>query len=53
MAQELGFFLHEGALAQLGIEAILAEEGKDTTNVSQVLSLSAGVDEDVIKIDNN
>jgi hypothetical protein len=33
MTQELGLLLHEGALAELDIEAVLAEKGKDGSKV--------------------
>ena len=53
MAEELSLFLHKRALAQFSIEAVLAEEGEDTANVGEMVSLGLGVNKDVVKVDNN
>jgi hypothetical protein len=45
--------LHEGALAEFGIETMLAKEGQDRTKVSEMLGFGAGVDEYIIEIDDN
>jgi hypothetical protein len=45
--------LHERTLGQLGEETVLAEECEDRTNVLEVLGFRAGVDEDVIEVDDN
>jgi hypothetical protein len=40
MTEKLSLFLYKGALAQLHIETMLAEEGKDTADMPKVLGLS-------------
>jgi hypothetical protein len=42
--------LHEGALAQLHIKTVLAEERQDTADVTKMLGLGLGVNENVVQV---
>ena len=53
MTEKLSLFLHKGALAQLHIETVLAEKGKNTANMAEVLGLGLGVYENIVKIDDH
>ena len=53
MAKELGLFLHEGTLGQLGVEVVLAEKGEDRPKVLEVFGFRTGVDQEVVEVDYN